>query len=233
MSRILVINPNSTAEVTDHMSAALDPFRLGGGPTIDCTTLAEGPPGIETQLDSDGVILPLCRLIEREATVTDAFVIGCFSDPGLHSCREVTDRPVFGIGEAGYLTAAARGERFGVLSILDISIPRHRRYIGMLGLTSRLAGDRAIGLGVTALGDEGTTRRRLVQVAADLIEQDGADCLILGCAGMARYRRGLEQEIGRPVIDPTQAAVTLALGAVQLKAAAANTAADEVQIVSA
>ena len=78
MSRILVINPNSTVEVTDHMSAALDPFRFSGGPKIDCTTLADGPPGIETQLDSDGVILPLCRLIERQAPGTDAFVIGCF-----------------------------------------------------------------------------------------------------------------------------------------------------------
>jgi Asp/Glu/hydantoin racemase len=230
MSRILVINPNSTVEVTDYMSAALDPLRMAGGPAIDCTTLADGPPGIETQRDSDGVILPLCRLIEREAAATDAFVIGCFSDPGLHSCREVTERPVFGIGQAGYLTAAALGERFGVLSILDISIPRHLRYIRMLGLTSRLAGDRAIGLGVTELGNETATRRRLSQVATDLIEQDGADCLILGCAGMARYRSDLEQELGRPVIDPTQAAVTMALGAAQLKAAAEP--ADTVQIVS-
>jgi len=230
MSRILVINPNSTEEVTNHMSAALDPLRMTGGPTIDCTTLAEGPPGIETQLHSDSVILPLCQLIEREAPATDAFVIGCFSDPGLHSCREVTARPVFGIGQAGYLTAAALGERFGVLSILDISIPRHLRYIRMLGLTSRLAGDRAIGLGVTELGDEVATRRRLSDVGTDLIERDGADCLILGCAGMARYRSGLEQALGRPVIDPTQAAVTMALGAVRLNAAAAP--ADTVQIAS-
>ena len=230
MSRILVINPNSTTEVTDHMSAALEPLRLAGGPTIECATLAEGPPGIETQLHSDSVVLPLCRLIEREAPATDAFVIGCFSDPGLHSCREVTRRPVFGIGQSGYLTAAALGERFGVLSILDVSIPRHLRYIRMLGLSSRLAGDRAIGLGVTELGDETATRRRLVEVGSALIEQDGADCLILGCAGMARYRSGLEQALGRPVVDPTQAAVTLALGAVRLQA---SEPVDDVQIATA
>ena len=229
MSRILVINPNSTQEVTDHMSLALAPLRLAGGPRIDCVTLSEGPPGIETQVHGDSVILPLCRLIETEAA--DAYVIGCFSDPGLFSAREVTDRPVYGIGQASYLAAAATGERFGVISILDRSIPRHLRYVRMLGLDARLAGDRAIGLGVTELGSETVTARRLREVGTTLIEQDGADCLILGCAGMARYRAALAADLGVPVIDPTQAAVTLAIGAVQLAEAAAAPVAAQIRSV--
>jgi Asp/Glu/hydantoin racemase len=38
----------------------------------------------------------------------------------------------------------------------------------------------------------------------------------MSCAGMARLRKDLEDALGIPVIDPTQAAATIALGAVQL-----------------
>jgi len=41
---------------------------------------------------------------------------------------------------------------------------------------------------------------------------------VMGCAGMARHRKALEDALGIPVIDPTQAAVTMALGAVQFAA---------------
>src|SRR5919202_945294 len=103
--RILVINPNSTEAVTRGMDAALDVLRFPGGPRIDSVTLPEGPPGIETEQHVAGVVAPLCSLIEREERSTDAFVIACFSDPGLFAARETTAKPVFGIMEAG-LTAA-------------------------------------------------------------------------------------------------------------------------------
>ena len=115
------------------------------------------------------------------------------------------------------LTALTRGGRFGVISILGQSISSHERYVHALGLESRCAGDRAIGIGVTELTDESRVLERMVSVGKQLREEDGADVLIMGCAGMARYRRRLETATGLPVIDPTQAAVTLAIGAVQLK----------------
>ena len=107
-ARILVINPNSSVTVTDDLARALDGFRLDGGPVINCMTLAEGPPGIETQRHVDEVVAPLCRTIERERA--DAFVIACFSDPGLHAAREATSAPVFGIAQCGILAALARGD---------------------------------------------------------------------------------------------------------------------------
>ena len=54
--RITVINPNSSDTVTQSIDKALDPLRWTGGPVIDCLTLREGPPGIETQCHVDGVI---------------------------------------------------------------------------------------------------------------------------------------------------------------------------------
>ena len=58
-NRIVVINPNSSTEVTAGIDRALDDFRGGAGDEIDCLTLAEGPPGIETQRHVDGVVMPL------------------------------------------------------------------------------------------------------------------------------------------------------------------------------
>ena len=139
--RILVINPNSTTAVTRAIDEAMAPLRLPGGPEIECSTLDEGPPGVESQTDADGVILPLCRLIRETEAHAAAFVIACFSDPGLFSAREATAKPVLGIAECGILTALTLGHRFGVISILACSVPRHLRYIAAMGVGERLAAD--------------------------------------------------------------------------------------------
>jgi Asp/Glu/hydantoin racemase len=211
---IVVINPNCTAAVTAAIDAALDPWRMAGGPAIECVTLAEGPSGIETQAHVEQVVRPICGLV-RERADAAAFVIACFSDPGLHAAREASARPVFGIAECGLLTALTLGERFGILAILATSVPRHLRYVRQLGLSTRLAGDLPLGLGVVELADAGRTFARLVEVGERLKVDHGADVLVLGCAGMARYRKALAGALGVPVVDPTQAAVTMALGAVR------------------
>ena len=214
--RIVVINPNSSVDVTDGIDAAMQPLRFSDGPSIDCLTLKDGPPGIETQRHVESVVGPLCDLIEREGNNTDAFVIACFSDPGLHSARETTTRPVMGISESGITTALTLGEKFGIIAILPEGVTRHKRYIRQMGLEGRLAGDRAIGVGVTGLSAEEEVESRMTAVGRKLIEEDGADTLIMGCAGMARYRHRLEDTLGVPVIDPSQAAVADAIAAVRL-----------------
>ncbi|HEX3884296.1 MAG TPA: aspartate/glutamate racemase family protein [Stellaceae bacterium] len=216
MRPIVVINPNSTEAVTKAIDAALAPLRMAGGPELVCQTLAEGPPGVESQGDADSVIAPLCRSVAAQGNAASAFVIACFSDPGLHAARETTQRPVLGIAECGILTALTLGQRFGVVSILKKAIPRHLRYYGAMGVGGRLAGDLPIGLGVTELGDAETTLARMTETGAELRDRHGADVLVLGCAGMARYRGRLEQALGLPVVEPTQAAVTMAIGRVRL-----------------
>jgi allantoin racemase len=211
---ILVINPNSNGEVTAGLDRALQPLRFPGAPAITCTTLRSGPFGIECQRDVEAVTLPLADLVTNSEA--DAFVIACFSDPGLQVCREATGKPVLGIAECGVVTALTRGERFGIIAILDRSIARHGRYLRQMGVEARLAGERALNLRVHELADEGRTWTRLIEIGQALKDQDRADVLVLGCAGMARYRSELEATLGVPVIDPTQAAVVMAMGAVLL-----------------
>ena len=212
--RIRVVNPNSNEAVTRGLDAALDPLRFANGPEIVCSTLAEGPFGIETQADVESVVMPLRRMVEADNS-SDAFVIACYSDPGLHVCREGTTRPVFGIAECGVLTALAHAGRFGVIAISQRSIARHRRYLLQMGLTDRLAGERPLEMSVAETASGGQTLCRMVDVGRQLRDEDGAEAVIMGCAGMARHRRPLEDALGIPVIDPTQAAVTMAFGALQ------------------
>jgi len=212
-ARILVVNPNSNEAVTAGIDDALGAMKFAEGPEVVCATLKEGPFGIETQQDVESVAMPLRRLVESDNRA-DAFIIACYSDPGLHVCREGTARPVFGIAESGVLTALARGERFGVIAIKQRSIRRHVRYLRQMGLTDRLAGERPLEMSVAETASGPQTLEKMIAVGRALKEQDGADVIVLGCAGMARHRRPLEQALGIPVIDPTQAAVAMAIGAV-------------------
>jgi Asp/Glu/hydantoin racemase len=215
-SIIRVINPNSNPAVTDGIAEAVAPLARPGAIAIECETLAEGPFGVENQADMDSVAMPLRALVAADEAA-DAFVIACYSDPGLHVCREATLRPVFGIAECGVLTALARGDRFGVLAIAAPSIRRHMRYLRQMSLVDRLAGERALDMSVAETASGEATLERMIAVGRELVSADGADVLIMGCAGMARHRRALEDELGVPVIDPTQAAVTFAVGALLIR----------------
>src|SRR6516164_11202196 len=210
--RILVINPNSTDAVTQGIDDAMAPLRIPGRPEIRCVTLVEGPPAVESQTEADSVILPLCRLVRETEAHAAAFVIACFSDPGLFSAREATTKPVLGIAECGILTALTLGHRFGLISILAGSVPRHLRYIAAMGVVERLAADLPVGLGVLELADARTTLTRMIDVGRRLRDQHGADVLVMGCSGMAAYRAELEEAVQIPVVEPTQAAVVMAIG---------------------
>ena len=215
MDKILVINPNSTEAVTRGIDEACDALRMSGAPQIECMTLKEGPPGIETQQHVDGVVSPLLNLV-REKNDYAAYVIACYSDPGLHTLREATRKPVLGISECGILTALTLGQKFGVIAILQKSIPRHLRYMGALGVMDRLAGELPVGLPVVELSNGEKTLKKMIEVGRRLREEHGADVIVMGCAGMARYRKPLQEAVGVPVVEPTQAAVAMAIGRVRL-----------------
>ena len=211
---LIVINPNSSKTVTDAIDLAINPLR-DFGILIRCLTLADGPLGIESQKQADLTIAPM---LDLAAAQTDAagYVIACFGDPGLHALRDQTELPVVGIQQAAVMTALTVGQRFGVIAILPNSIPRHMRAFGAMGVLERLAGDRALGLTVADLADESLSSEAMIATGCKLRDEDGADVLIMGCAGMARYRAALEKATGLPVVEPCQAAVSMALGHIAL-----------------
>jgi len=142
-----------------------------------------------------------------------AFVNACFSDPGLAEIRATIKRPTFGIAESALVTALAHGEQIALLSILPASVARHARLIDRLGISTRIAGDLSINLGIDELEDPDRTFERLELAATRLRTEHGADVLILGCAGMSQHRARLARQVEIPVIDPCQAAVGMAITA--------------------
>lgn len=214
MKSLIVINPNASETVTKGIDAAIDPLR-GFGLPIRCLTLAEGPPGIESQRQADLTIVPMLALAAAQEDAA-GYVIACFGDPGLHALRDQTALPVIGIQEAAVMTALTLGQRFGVIAILANSIPRHLRAFGAMGVVDRLAGDRALGLGVADLADPDKALAAMIATGKRLRDADGADVLIMGCAGMAQYRDPLQRATGLPVVEPSQAAVAMALGQITL-----------------
>lgn len=207
MASILVINPNSSVSVTRSMEACLGPVRAATRHDIQCVELGKSPPGIETDAHVAEVIPNIIEAVS--ASQADAFVLSCFSDPGIAQVRKLVDRPVFGIAESAYLAALGLGARFGIVSLGQSSIDRHLRYLKTLELDRRLAGDRSINKTVVELM-AGDVVEIVSQTARILRDEDGADVVILGCAGLGSYREALQQSLGIPVIDPVQAGVALA-----------------------
>jgi len=216
MKALYVINPNSSETVTAGIDAAMAPLRRTDGPRIECVTLADGPPGVQTQHDVDRAALSVRRFAEEHRDRAAGFVTACFSDPGLQMLREMPGVPAFGISECAALTALTLGQRFGVIAILQGSIGRHWRTWGAMGIAQRVAGETAIGRTVSELSDGPATLAAMIAAGKRLRDENGADVLVMGCAGMAPFRAPLQQATGLPVVEPTQAAVAMALGRIQL-----------------
>ena len=225
MARILLINPNRSADCTAGIDAAIARFRHPGGPAIDVVDLPEGPPAIYTWRDWHAVVEPLCRRIERESAnapadvpaashvPVDVFVIACASDPGIEAARATTSRPVLGVFRSAVAAAVAQAERFGVIAIVDASKARHLAALRALGLESRLAAEVALNVSMATLLEPATVRARLIEAAKTCVAA-GAGTVILGCTGMAHHRASVQAAVGVPVIEPCQAAVALALATV-------------------
>ncbi|MFC7705569.1 aspartate/glutamate racemase family protein [Plastorhodobacter daqingensis] len=210
MKRILVINPNSSGAVTDSLTEALAGL---AGARFDCIRIPESPATILTEEDVARAGIRVAETIAADPGA-DAYVIACFSDPGLDLARSLTAKPVIGIQEAGILTAMARADRFGIVALGPASVARHMRRMRAMGVIGRLAGELDLG-GVSAedAGRSDAVYARTLEVGRRLRDM-GAGALVPGCAGFAPRRAQLERDLGIAVIDPVQAAAAIALGAV-------------------
>ncbi|AJE47577.1 aspartate/glutamate racemase family protein [Celeribacter indicus] len=206
MTRILVVNPNSSERVTAAIREALSVF----GPYFDVIGTADGPDTVRSAADVARAGLAFAHGVAAHPEA-DAYVSACFSDPGVEIARPLTGKPVIGLQEAAVMTALARADRFGILALSEAAIPRHRLRLRAMGVLSRLAGEVALpGLSAAESG-EGRVLD-LAEAKAGALRQAGAEILVLGCAGMSPIGAALERRTGMPVVDPVLAAGALALG---------------------
>lgn len=215
MGRVLIINPNSNASVTQGLRKALELLEGAQNLDIDCVELADGPFGIETDEDRQTVVPMLVREVSARQDDYDVFVIACYCDPGLTECRAVSGKPVLGINESAAVLSASSGAKFGVLALGQESIERHIAYVREIGMQDYHAGERPLNITVDESANDPNTLQKIIATGRELIDEDGAETLVLGCAGMARHRQTAEEALGVPVIDPVLAAVTLAMQALK------------------
>lgn len=208
--KILVVNPNSNETVTTGLRNSLR--GLAADADIDCCTLEEGPFGIESDEDILQVVPLVCRKIQ-EADEYDAYVIACYSDPGLKECREKFEKPVFGMQESAIRTAVTVGGKFGVLALSDESIQRHLPYIHELGFGDRLAAELPLNITVDEAANASDTVEKVIAASRRLIAEYDVSAVILGCAGMAATKAAAETKLPVPIIEPAQAAVRFAIDA--------------------
>lgn len=209
--RIHVINPNSTAAMTrtiaDAARAAASP-----GTDIDAETGMGTPPSIEGYRD-EAMAVPalLAAILRAEARGADAHVIACFDDPGLAAAREVATGPVIGICQAALQVAMTISTRFSVITTLPRSVPVIEDLVAAYGAAHRCRRVRAVDMPVLALeADPASARARLFEETRLAMDEDRAEAVVLGCAGMTDLCEWLSQTAGIPVIDGVTAATRLA-----------------------
>jgi len=177
-----------------------------------------GPTSIEGVYDGalamPGVVEEVLR---AEAAGSDAHIIACFDDTGLDAARAAAVKPVVGIGEAAFHIASLVAHRFTVITTLSRSVPVIERNLVVLGLMACCARVRATDISVLALDDPASdARNRISDMIATAMREDGADGIVLGCAGMAHLAGDLSAMHRLPVVEGVSAAVRLAESVVGL-----------------
>lgn len=217
--KIKVIIPNSGMDrrTLDEREKMLSAYAwLGTEISVDC--IDGGPESIESSYDE---VLACPYIVEKaikaETEGYEAIIIYCGSDPAVSAVREVVDIPVIGPGKASKLIASDLGYKFSVLTVLDSCIVRDREAVYEKGFKAeKLASVRAIGIPVSNIRDNlAESLTALCQAGQKCIE-DGAECIVLSCLGMAGLGEKLQEFLGIPVLDPAGIAVQYAQMLVKL-----------------
>jgi allantoin racemase len=207
--RILVVNPNTTASMTEKIASAARQV-ASAATLIEAVTSKMGPESIEGYYDEAFAVPGVVQAIMAgEAAGADGAVIACFDDTGLDAARSAVKIPVVGLCEAALHVAAPLAHRLAIVTTLARSIPPLETLVLRYGAAARCS-VHAANIPVLALeeryGDaiakiEGEIRRALAS--------ERAEAIILGCAGMTDLAMSLTRKFGVPVIDGVAAAVKL------------------------
>ena len=215
--KILVVNPNTSASMTDRLRRELEAVK-DPGTELTVTNPDQGPAAIESEEDEARAIPPMLALIRDQSPSHDAVIIACFSDPGLEQARQLVSIPVVGIEESSLHLACQLGRRFTILTSRAARVPAKFEHVARLGVSSRLASVRPLEMGVLEMdADPRRARARIMEVGAAAVRDDGAEVIVLGCAGLAGHAREAGHALGVPVIDPSPVALATAEMLVRLR----------------
>lgn len=205
---IVLINPNSTVSMTQAMLRTAR--ETAPSAQFEGWTSHDGPPSIQGVEDGNLAEAPLLKLVQKASEQgASAIIIACFDDTALNAARKLSTCPVIGIGQAAYHLAAVAGERFSVVTTLDVSVPILEANIQTYGLAGHLDKVRSSGVPVLALEDD--PQAAMSQVIAELkkaAKEDHVDAVVLGCGGMVDIDQSQIPQVR--IIDGVRAAAAFA-----------------------
>jgi allantoin racemase len=214
MTKILVVNPNTTASITETIAAAARAV-AAPGTEILAVTSSMGPASIEGFYDEAFAVPGLIQAL-LNARDADAGIIACFDDTGLDAARSVAPFPVVGICEAALVTAGQLAKRIAVITTLPRSIVPLEELVRRYGFAER-ARVTACDVAVLDLEKPGSGAAGKLEAGIASALDEGAEAIVLGCAGMADLAQKLSEKFGVPVVDGVAAAVKQAEALAGLK----------------
>jgi allantoin racemase len=210
--RILVINPNTSEEMTRDIDREARQYARADT-EIETVCPSWGPRSIEGHYEEELAAVAMLEVIRERATEFDGVVIACYGDPGLAAAREISPVPVVGIAEASMLMACTVAHSFSIVTVLPRVKPLLENTVRLHGLEARCASIRTTPLSVLDCErDPAAAGREIVKAARLAIEEDGAEAICLGCAGMGPLDKAVSAEVGVPVLDGVACAVKLVEG---------------------
>ncbi|GAA1505051.1 aspartate/glutamate racemase family protein [Sphaerisporangium rubeum] len=210
MAHLRVINPNTAGAMTVVIGGAA---RAVAAPSTVVTAVNPdmGPESIESHYD-EALAVPglLTEIAAGERDGADGYVIACFGDPGLDAARELASGPVVGIAQAAMHAAMLVGRGFSVVTTLPRTTGRAWDLARRYGFGEACRGVHACDIPVLALDDPASGAREAVAaLCAEAVAADGADSVVLGCAGMAPFAAEIAVRVGVPVVEGVAAATKL------------------------
>jgi allantoin racemase len=210
--KILIINPNSSAEMTAKIKETAIEFSAQTF-DVDCLPTPGAPDYIETYEDQLKAAPGMMELVRKNEPTCDAFVVACHCDPNLDTLKEISLKPVVGIGEASMKIATMLGHNFSVVTDTIHSIPNKEALVRKYHLQDTLASARAPEGDAEGLSLE----QKIFQAAEAAVKEDHAEVLVLGCAGMTGLDKHLQTKLGVPVLDGVICALIVASGLVKYR----------------
>jgi len=208
--RLLVVNVNTTAAVTESIAASARSVAAPGTEIIGLTPEI-GAESVEGNFESYLAAVAVMNAVVTYDGPFDAVVQAGFGEHGREGLQELLDVPVVDITEAAGHVASLIGHRYSVVTSLDRTVPLIEARLAQAGLGARCASVRSSGLSVLELEEDPATAVKAIVREAELaVRDDRAEVICLGCGGMAGLDDAVRRATGVPVVDGVTAAVKLA-----------------------
>ncbi len=202
--KILIINPNSDQEMTKAIQETAEDY-AGENFEVVCLPTPGAPKFIETREDEVLAAPGMIDLVKENNDKCDGFIIACHCDPNMDVIKEITDKPVIGIGEASMRIACILGHRFSIIQTTRESVPLKKALVRKYRLQDSLASVRA----PQDISSESSDEKKYIEAARAAMAEDRADVIVLGCAGLTGLDKRMQKELGIPVLDGVLCALIL------------------------